>query len=93
MDDRYFSTVPSIPVSELVHVMPTFQGHKLLIWEILEKPMTNAQIRKALPDIPYDSIRRCLSEMKRDGFLYKDTRNERRGMASRRKWSRSEKYQ
>lgn len=56
------------------------QGHKKMIWEALATPITQQprpksyrELIQVLPSIPPPSLRRCLSEMKRDGYLVHET--------------------
>jgi hypothetical protein len=57
-------------------LLPKLQGHRKQIWDCLatpvtqkERPKTYKEICKACPNIPPPSIRRNLSEMKRDRYL------------------------
>lgn len=89
-NDRYFVEMSGLEQELKAQSVPKLSGHKREIWELLEKPKSSATLRNKLKKIPYDSIRRCLSEMKRDGYITKDTRNEKRLITkpSLRKWVR-----
>jgi len=57
-------------MSDIMLQLPELQGHKKLIWEELSFPRTLKTLYKVL-NIPKGSIRRCLYEMKRDGYIEK----------------------
>jgi len=59
-------------MSEEYILLPPLQGHKAIIWAALETPATLQRLYNMLPNIPKPSIRRNLSEMKRDRYIYKD---------------------
>lgn len=60
------------------------KGQKLQVWNELKTPATTNRLRHIMNDIPYDSLRRCLSEMHRDGFIVMNPTTK--------KWFKVEKY-
>ena len=89
-NDRYYVEMSGLEQEIKAQSVPKLRGHKREIWEELSFPRSSVTLRNVLPKIPYASIRRCLSEMKRDGYITKDTRNEKRNITkeSTRKWVR-----
>jgi len=70
-------------------VKPELQGNKKIIWEELSFPRSLQALYSACPSIPNSSIRRCLSEMRRDGYIKKNGKDH-KGKRGVGKWQRVE---
>lgn len=80
--------------SQMIKMLPKLQGHKGMIWEELYAPSSLRTLYVLFKDkISPSSIRRCLSEMRRDGYIIKTPFQEKKGTIGRGLWKRREEVE